>query len=166
MERQIVLSRIIAQLGEIQGNRNLQKLFYLIQSLGYPLGYSFEWNTDGPVAPKLEQDIEEAISLGLVHKSFHNDFPIYSLNRKFNSEYIYNKFQTTILPNDLETKLKRIQHLLSQVGWKNLVTIASLSYLQDIKGYKLSEAKFNLLSLSSNHTNEELDFLGNVLIQI
>ena len=166
MERQIVLSHIIEQIGEIHGNRNLQKLFYLIQSLGYSLGYSFEWNTDGPVSPKLEQDIEEAISLGLIRKSFHNGIPIYSLNSKFHSDYIYSKFQTSTMPDELETQLKRIQHLLNQVGWKDLVTIASLSYLQKSKGYKLDEAKLNLLSNSGNYTNEELDFLGDILIQI
>ena len=56
MDRLLRLSLIIKNLGSIKGDKNLQKMIYLLQSHGDDIGYHFKWNVFGPVSFQLEND--------------------------------------------------------------------------------------------------------------
>ncbi|MHA2278832.1 MAG: hypothetical protein ACXAC2_23885, partial [Candidatus Kariarchaeaceae archaeon] len=75
MDKLLRLSLVLQKLGPIKGEKNFQKLIYLLQTHGDDIGYKFKWNVFGPVSFQLENDINEAIAMGFIKKEKVEDVP-------------------------------------------------------------------------------------------
>lgn len=133
MDRLVTLSKIIAALGPIKGEKSLQKLIYLTQCYGDKLGYQFNWNNYGPISFKLERDIQEIRTLGLISISYDNNIPVYIGVEQTDNLTVFWRDrleQASIPPNS-----RRVIDFINSLGDQRtdplfLELIASMDYLQ------------------------------------
>jgi len=133
MDRLVTLSKIIGALGPIKGEKSLQKLIYLTQCYGDKLGYQFNWNNYGPISFRLEKDIQEIRTLGLISISYDNDIPVYvgvDQSNQLTAFWRERLQQESIPPNS-----QRVIDFINSLGDQRtdplfLELIASMDYLQ------------------------------------
>lgn len=143
MDRLLRLSLVLQNLGSIKGEKNFQKLIYLLQSHGDDIGYHFKWNVFGPVSFQLENDIEEAINMGFIEKK-NDEVPIfYSSVNSQKSNFWKERTANIDISDKLLVKIKDVSQLLehSQKYPNQIEILASIDYLQKNEGLSIREAK-------------------------
>ncbi|MCE7733946.1 MAG: hypothetical protein GPJ54_03650 [Candidatus Heimdallarchaeota archaeon] len=149
MDRLLRLSLVLQNLGSIKGEKNFQKLIYLLQSYGDDIGYSFKWNVFGPVSFQLENDIEEAINMGFIEK-LGGEVPVYNSNVDSQKSHFWKERSANISMSDkLMVKIRDVGQLLehSQKYPNQIEILASIDYLQKNEGLSIKEAKKNFKSM-------------------
>ena len=169
MDRSLRLSLILQKLGSIKGEKNFQKLIYLLQSDCDDIGYRFKWNVFGPVSFQLENDIREGVNMGFIGKQT-SDIPIYySKIDSQKSNFWKERFANMDLSEQLNFKIRDVSKLIAHSeNYPNQIEIlASVDYLQKKEGLSREEATEKFMSkigkrFSQSEINDSLDLLDNL----
>lgn len=167
MDRLIRLSLVLQELGSIKGEKNFQKMIYLLQSHGESIGYVFKWNLFGPVSFKLQNDIEEAISLGFIKIDNKEDVPVYTSKITVQDSKYWKKRITNInLSENVVLNINSIAKLLdySRKYPNHIEIVASLDYLKKKDGLTIEAAKTTLIKKSGmRFSNEDIDISAKLI---
>ena len=113
MDRLLRLSLILHKLGSVKGEKNFQKMIYLLQSHGESIGYKFKWNLFGPISFNLQYDIEEAISMGFIEINRNENIPVFTSKITVQDSKYWNKRINNInLSENVVLKISSISKLL------------------------------------------------------
>lgn len=167
MDRSLRLSLILQKLGSIKGEKNFQKLIYLLQSHGDDIGYQFKWNVFGPVSFELENDIEVGVNMGFIGKET-GEVPVYYSNIDTQkSKFWKEKFANMDLTDKLNIKIRDVGKLLehSKKYPNQIEILASIDYLRKCGGLSIEEAKENFKDkigkrFSQSEINDSLELLN------
>ena len=112
--------------GSNDEQRDLQNVIYLVQELGLPLGYTYEWNNikKGPWSPKLSDTLKN-LSIKI-----ENGFNI--------EEHSINKIYLPTL-SKFNNLIQRKPATLSETYWNDL--LSTLLFLEKESGYDEKDAK-------------------------
>jgi len=110
MNKKVFLSALLAQLGEVNGKKSLQKLAYLARAFGLETGYSFRFHYYGPFSDDLASDFESLLETRQV-KLVDNSSYKYKVSNQFIQNAIENQ---TLEANEQE----KIYKLISTFGNK------------------------------------------------
>lgn len=123
----------------------LQKSIYLIQRLGFNLGYRFSWYKRGPYSQKLADDS-------------------YKINEVSNREEIFDSYSLNINTSKIENlRTSLIQSKPDDLDMQHwLEIIASVDYLVKVRGLSKPKAKQIIVEEKQNlsgHFDKALEFL-------
>ncbi len=156
MERLLLLTHIIEYFGPIKGEKTIQKLVYLVQSINDYLYYTFRWDVFGPVSFDIEMDLYEAEALGLIDISWENNVPIYTaiVNEYDLPNYWKSIYNKTYPKDTVLHGFRYIQEVLgnSIVNPTIMEIVASILYLVS-SGYDLSIN--DIIELSGKSINQD-----------
>jgi uncharacterized protein YwgA len=167
MDHVIRISLILQKLGPIKGEKNFQKLIYLLQSHGDDIGYKFRWNIFGPVSFKLESDINEAITMGFIQKEkIEGVSQFRSKIDDQKSDFWRERIANIDLSEKLDVKITSVTKLLehSRKYPNQIEILASVDFLKNNKGLSYEEAKNDFKSIigkrfTKSEINESLRLL-------
>ena len=167
MDRLLRLSLILHELGSVKGEKNLQKLIYLIQSHGESIGYKFKWNLFGPISFNLQYDLEEAIAMGFIKINRNENVPVYTSTITAQDSIYWNKRINNLnLSEDVVLNISSISKLLDYSSkYPNHIEIAaSLDYLTKEDGLTIEDAKTTLIKKSGQRfSNNDIDISAKLI---
>ncbi len=167
MDRLLRLSLILHELGDVKGEKNLQKMVYLIQSHGESIGYTFKWNLFGPISFKLQNDLEEAISLGFIAVNRSDQVPVYTSKITVqDSKYWKKRIDNINLSENVVLNIGSISKLLdySRKFPNHIEIAASLDYLTKEDGLTIEDAKLTLIKKSGmRFSNNDIDISAKLI---
>lgn len=111
MNKKAFLSALLAELGEVNGKKSLQKLVYLARAFGLETGYSFRFHYYGPYSDELASDFESLLEnqeVKLIEKG--------SYKYKVSDQFSENVVKKQVLKEDEQRKIRK---LISTFGNKN-----------------------------------------------
>jgi uncharacterized protein YwgA len=74
--------KLIGSSGDkVNGRKKLQKLFYIMKNLGFPVSLNFIYHRYGPYSPELSATISELNSLGLLKEDYKSQIYEYKITR-------------------------------------------------------------------------------------
>ncbi|NPV72680.1 MAG: hypothetical protein HPY89_02550 [Pelotomaculum sp.] len=76
------LIKFFEKSGGITGRKKLQKIVYVLQSLGYPYGMDYIYCHYGPYSPQLQFEVDRLAEKGLINEQYFNQAYQYSITEE------------------------------------------------------------------------------------
>lgn len=144
--------------GEIKGRKKLQKMVYILKSLGANFTEDFYFHYYGPYSDTLTIKLEELKSMNIIEeiKDESGAFPQYTYRLK--------------AEKDIKDGLERYRDLIGILNSQNarfLELLATVIYFQQ-EGYQREEIyeKVKIVKSDKNYTDEEIAFSFDFLKEI
>lgn len=167
MDNIFILATLLDTFGPIKGERSLQKLVYIAQTMAEIDEWNFDWNIYGPVSYEIERDLEEAEALGLLQVIWEDDgIPVYHFSYEDAdlSSYWRRRYQEFVISDSLMYHLSLLKNVLgNNVNDPELMeALASLDFLEH---NDLNFKPDNLLDLSDGRFSNEQIIEAQQLLQ-
>ncbi|HHZ00578.1 MAG TPA: hypothetical protein GYA03_05735 [Tissierellia bacterium] len=123
------LLRLFEAIGEINGRKRLQKMFFIIQSLGYDLDLDYTYHNYGPYSSQLQAEVDFQIQEKLINEEFISNTYVYKLQDEGKQllQKLYDNGLTGFSPNVPENVIEKLR---SQET-KFLELVSTIIYLRD-----------------------------------
>lgn len=145
--------------GEIEGRKKMQKIVYILKSLGANFIEDFYFHYYGPYSDTLTVKLEELKSMNIIEeiKDESGAFPKYTYRLK-------------IEDNDIKNGLEKYRSLIDILNGQNarfLELVATVIYFNQ-EGYSREEIceKVKIVKSEKNYTDDEIDSVFDFLKRI
>lgn len=155
------LLHLFNESGEISGRKRLQKMFYIIQSLGYDFDLEYSYQRYGPYSSQLQLETNMLVDEGLVKEQF--DKRMYSYTVTENGKVFLRKLEDGNLleapqvPREVINTLKQRDAQLLELA-STIMYLAELGLEKERAYEKLGELKPHLM----NRHTEAVDFIKDI----
>ncbi|QGP92722.1 hypothetical protein MGLY_21110 [Neomoorella glycerini] len=130
------LLTLIKLAGKIHGRKRLQKLVYILQSLGYAFPEEFSYYLYGPYSPELQFEVKAMVDKGLIQENRDGDIYSYSLTE--NGEEVLNLLNSQQQPYSWENLPEALVKEVVEQDSQFLELVSTIMYLQNM-GYENTE---------------------------
>lgn len=124
------LLELLSKTGEIKGRKKLQKMFYIIQSLGYNLDLDYTYHNYGPYSSQLQAEVDFLFEEELISENRISNMYVYQVREK--GEQLLTKLEqsglTGISPDVPAAIIQKLQDSEAQF----LELVATIMYLRDL----------------------------------
>ncbi|MGI6285972.1 hypothetical protein SEF58_09165 [Neomoorella humiferrea] len=130
------LLTLVKLAGKIHGRKRLQKLVYILQSLGYAFPEEFSYYLYGPYSPELQFEVKTMVDKGLIQESKDGDIYSYSLTE--DGEKVLNLLNSQQQPYLVENLPEALVKEVVEQDSQFLELVSTIMYLQNM-GYENTE---------------------------
>lgn len=145
------LMQFFSEAEEVTGRKKLQKMIYILQSLGVPFEEKFQFHFYGPYSEELSLRIEELCNLGFIHerKEVKSNYFQYHYSLTKDGTAFLQQFSTN-LP-DCTKMITRLQEKSSRF----LELVSTMLYFRELPKREVEE-KVHTVKPKQNYSEDEM----------
>jgi uncharacterized protein len=145
------LMRFFSEAKEVTGRKKLQKMIYILQSLGIPFEEKFQFHFYGPYSEELSLRIEELCNLGLIYeeKEVKSNYFQYHYTLSDDGTAFLQQFPTH-MPNCTEMIAS-----LQEKSSRFLELVSTMLYFRDLPKQEV-EAKVHTVKPKQKYSEDEM----------